>query len=52
MKLIWGETRNGYRILEFWCGKLLGNGHLEDRRMWKHNIKMDLKVIGYESGSG
>jgi len=27
----------------FWCGDLRERDHMEDRRRWQDNIKMDLK---------
>jgi hypothetical protein len=44
------ETRNAYRNL---VGKLLGKCPLGSlRRRQKYNIKMDLREIGCEEGSG
>jgi hypothetical protein len=41
-----GETRNAYRIL---VGKPEGKTPLErPRRRWLDNIKMDLRVIGWD----
>jgi hypothetical protein len=43
-----GETRNAYRIL---VGKPEGKGPLgRPRRRWIHNIKMDLREIGWDEG--
>jgi hypothetical protein len=39
-----GEKRNAYRV---WMGKLEGKRAVgRHRRMWKDNIKMDLREIG------
>jgi hypothetical protein len=39
------EKRNAYIVL---VGKPKGEGLLErPRRRWEHNIKMDLRVIGW-----
>jgi hypothetical protein len=41
-----GETRNAYRIL---VGKPEGKRQLgKPRRRWVENIKMDLRVIGWD----
>jgi hypothetical protein len=41
-----GDTRNAYRIL---VGKPEGKKILErPRRRWVDNIKMDVRVIGYD----
>jgi hypothetical protein len=50
-RMRWAETRNAYRML---VGKPEGKRPLgRPRRRWVDNIKMDLRVIGWDrTGSG
>ena len=44
-----GKSRDAYRVL---VGNLWERDHLEDKRRWKDNIKMDLREVAWDEWTG
>jgi hypothetical protein len=46
---MWHVRGTGEEHTGFWWGDLREGDHLEDRRRWEDNIKMDLQEVGLRS---